>query len=101
MPKLIEFTANWADEMDIREVGIWSDEEERENRELVESAHYPVSLYVGTNQDITFYSAIDVRWKSTEISQSTYDELKKAKPYGWLENLDRLLESLYYSMQEE
>ena len=69
MSKLVTFKANWADEMDVAGLDIWTD---AEWKAFLASDYYPTEYYIGTNQEMEIESLKD--WKNKFTVKTLIDE---------------------------
>lgn len=101
MPKLITFEYNWADEMDINEVAVWTDEEYAENMKIIKNGKYPVTSWIGSNQELEFSSPSDISFKATNISDTTYLELTQVFGYKFNSIMEDILSDLAESSDDD
>lgn len=111
---LVEYSSNWADEIDVKGFKIVDQEWKDEFEQLIEKLHRTnffdhnsISFYVGSNQDIEYKSLRDVlaAFSFTEISNEfalqimqTFKTINSSKTYC---KFFEILEAVYFDEDEE
>lgn len=81
--QLVRFECNWADEIDVDEIGVMTGEEFTNYvTRIKQSKFYPVRVSIGSNQQIEFNKADDVRFNSVPVSDEFALSFKTLCPYG-------------------
>ena len=89
MFKLVKYSSNWADEMDVDGFRTMTDtelEEWKKNWQEVFKEDGEFTFYIGTNEDIPYedYDTLLADFTFEDITKEEYDILNKLFPACWL-----------------
>lgn len=76
---LVKYKSDWADEMDIYGLRLLTEEDKTDIERLIRNNNYPLTHYVGTNEEIEYHSFEELkpRYIWTPITEDEYKTLHK------------------------